>query len=73
MIDIVFIKVLVRSNDKRYIFCYFILDYYGNILCNINVSYVSFFIIYFTFFESVEELYKVNLPILSKPELERTI
>ena len=53
MIYSVFIIMFVRMNSKRYILCYCILNYDDNLIFDLNVSYMSFTIIFIPNFKSV--------------------
>ena len=77
VIDVDFIIIFVRLNNKRYIFCYFIFKYDYNHILDLYVCYLLFIIIYFAnvesvisyhfnhnCFESVKELHKFPFPIL---------
>ena len=76
MIDIDFIITLMKLYNESYIFCYCILNYIYNLIFDMNVSYMSFIIvysqnlnhsshvIYVTIFEAFKELYKVYFQIL---------
>ena len=76
VINIDFIKNIVRLNNKRYIFCYCIFNYDKNLLFNLYFTYMSFIIIIITNFvlviychfcqkclEVVKELCSVQFPI----------
>ena len=61
-----FIIIFVILKKRRYIFCYCILGYDGNLILDLNVPYVSFLIIFLTIFESVKEVYKERCPIFDQ-------
>ena len=48
MLDNYLINFFARLNNKRYISCYFLLNYDYSCILDIYVSYMSFVIIYFT-------------------------